>query len=474
MTGLLPLATVLMPLLAALAALVAPSADIAAWCAIGGAAGAFALAAALPWFGDAGWGFLAEPLATTMAILTAFVGMTGAWLARPYWRLEAAAGRADGPTAGRGHALYVALLAALLVALLADHLLLAWAGMAAAVLLLVAALRLTGGETAGWLLFLAGGAGLAVALLGVFLFALAAGPALPAGTDALRWTLLAASAARCDGWLLTLAFLFLLLGLATLAGLVPLHGAMLGAEAEGPVPLTGVLGGLLAGVALVALLRARSLVASNQDAVAPGPALLTLGLLSLLLAALTLRRQGGGRRFLAVAGLGQIGVVASAFGLGSGAATFAGLLHLTMLTLTRAALIQLGGRAEQLRGRAGLDGLLAGHRGLALTLAAGLVALAGLPPFGLFTSLFLVVMETVRDAPILAVPLVVGLAACAWALGGRIVALCRHAPSPDVGPAPPPGALLPAWLHLAVVAALGLAMPQPVVDWLATIAQALR
>ncbi len=470
--GVLPLATVLLPLVAALAALAAPTADIAAWCAIGGATGAFVLAAALPWFGVSGAGLLADPLAVAMAITTAFVAMTGAWLARPYWRLEAAAGRAERRTVRRAHAIFPALLASLLLAVLADHLLLVWAGMAVSVLLPVASLRPGGGESESGRAFLVGA--LALALLGVLLLSLAVPPAVAGGSDVLLWTRMAELAPRCDGWVLTLAFVFLLLGFGTLAGLVPLHGALLGAETAGPVPLSGLLGGLLPGAALVALLRARSLVASNADAVAPGPWLLTLGLVSLGLAALTLQRQASGQRFLAVAGLGHIGVVAFAFGLGSGAATFAGLLHLLLLTLTRSALIQLCGRAGQVRGGAELDGLLAGHWALALTLAAGLVALAGLPPFGLFTSLFLVVMETVREAPLLAIPLTLGLAACAWAGGARIVALCRHMPLPDAGPGPPPGALLPAWLHLAVLAVLGLAMPQPVVDWLTAIAQALR
>jgi hydrogenase-4 component F len=175
-----------------------------------------------------------------------------------------------------------------------------------------------------------------------------------------------------------------------------------------------------------------------------------------------------------VVGLGQLGVVAFAFGLGTGAATFAGVLHLTLLTLLRAALAQGVWRAVQLRGGAALGGLLANHRALALTLAAGLLGLAGLPPFGLFTSLFLVVMETARQAPLLLLPLLFGLAACAWALAARMVALCRHPAAPDHGPAPPPIALVPAWLHLAAVAVLGLAMPQGMVDWLANIAQALR
>lgn len=409
---------------------------------------------------------LTDPLALTMAALTAFVAATGVFGARSHWRLELAAGRADARIARRGHALYAALSAALLLALLANDLALAWAAVAVAVLVLVASLRLGDAAVAAWRLFLLGGAGLALALLGTLLLALAAEPVLgPA--PLLRWSLLAEAAPQCHGPLLTLAYAFLVLGYGTLAGLVPLHGAL--AQPQAPLP-----GGLLPGVALVTLLRARALVAANSDALSPGPPLLALGLLSLLLAALALRRQRDPEKFLAVAAGGQAGVVAFAFGLGGGAAIFAGVLHLILLTLLRPVLAQGFGRAIQLKGGAALGGLVGPHRALGLTLAAGLVALAGVPPFGLFTSLFLIVMETSRQAPWLAVPLVAGLAGCAFAVAARLVSLCRDAPTPDVGPAPPPAAFLPAWLHLAVIAVLGLAMPAAAVDWLAKIAEALR
>ena len=465
MTGLwpgLPGLVVLVPLLVALAAAVAPTAQMAAWLAFGGATGAFALAAALPWSPEAGLGLLADPLAIHMAVLTAFVAMTGAWVFR-----RQGLGR-------HGHVLCCALLAALLLALLADDIALTWAAVAAAVLLLVAALRPAGG-TAAWTLFLAGAAALALALLGTLMLALATLPVLGTGLDAVRWTQLADAAPHAHGPMLTLAFVFLLLGYGTLAGLVPLHGGL--AAAEGQAPMLGGLGALLPGVALVTLLRARSLLTANPDAMSPGPALLALGLLSLLLAAMALRRQHTAWRFLAVAGGEQVGVVAFAFGLGTGAATFAGMLHLTLLTLLRAAAVQGFAGAAQLKGSAdfaALGGLLARHRALGLTLAAALVALAGVPPFGLFTSGFLIVMETTRQAPLLAIPLGLGLAGCAWALAARMGGLCRQAPTPDHGPVPPPIALLPAWLHLAVALWLGLAMPQPMVEWLARIAETFR
>jgi hydrogenase-4 component F len=312
-------------------------------------------------------------------------------------------------------AMSAVLLAALLLALLADSLLLAWLGLAATLALLVVALRRDGEAAAGRRLAVLGGAGAALALAGELLLAAPADPSLMAA-----------------------GFALLLLGGGTLAGLVPLHGAMTGL----PDGLPSAFGGLLAAAALVAL---RRVLAGHAALGAP---LLGLGLLTLLLAALAARRQADARQALAMAWHGQLGVVAFAFGLGGEAATFAGLLHLTLLLLTRAALALDAGRAARI---------------------AGLAALAGLPPFGLFASSFLIVTATARQAPLLAVPLLLGLGLSAWALAARIAEL-RPAPS---SAAAGPGDVV-ALLLLATGAGLGLAMPAPAVAWFTGMAQALR
>ena len=81
-----PALAVLLPALAAVAAWLAPSQEVAAWLAIAGTAAAFVLTAALPWLPQPGTAMLADPLAVHMAVLTAFIGMTGAWAARAWWR----------------------------------------------------------------------------------------------------------------------------------------------------------------------------------------------------------------------------------------------------------------------------------------------------------------------------------------------------------------------------------------------------
>jgi hydrogenase-4 component F len=203
---------------------------------------------------------------------------------------------------------------------------------------------------------------------------------------------------------------------------------------------------------------------------------MALGLLSLLLAALSLWRRRDAKRFFAFSTVEQSGVAAFAFGLGGAPAVFAGMLHLTLHTLIKAAIFQCVGRAAQLKGGqkfTDIGGLIASHRALGLTLAAGIAAIAGLPPFGLFTSEFLIVMETARRLPWLSALLGFGLVVSAWALVWRLISLCLGQPTPDRGPAPGRLALLPAWLHLALALGLGLAMPGAAVRWLSAVAVAL-
>jgi hydrogenase-4 component F len=213
-------------------------------------------------------------------------------------------------------------------------------------------------------------------------------------------------------------------------------------------------------VALVLLLRLRGVLDGNAaaggSAMRPGPLLIAFGLISLLVAAFSLWRRRDTKRFFALSTIGQNGVAAYAFGLGGTAATFAGLLHLTVHTLARTAVFPcIGHRAR--------------HRALALTLAAGMIAAAGLPPFGVFSSTFLVISQTLSHAPLLVLPLALGLVVGGWALIARLQALC-FGPPRDQTAAPGMLALAPSWLHLGVSVMLGLAMPAAVFGWMWRIA----
>jgi hydrogenase-4 component F len=469
-------AVVLAPLVAALVLACIRPAPVAAWVNIAAGIATFGLACRLPWLQGAGSLLLVDPLSAHMAVLTAFVGMTTSWFSRGYVAVELAEGRLDAWRLRQYHALYQTFLGCMMLALLSNNLGVTWVAIEAATIATVIVIglpRTAEAVEASWKFFILCGVGIALAFFGTMVLYLAALPALPAGLAPMSWDALAQAAPRCKGTLLNLAFVFLLIGYGTKAGLAPLHAWMPDAHAEGPTPVSAVLSSSILNVALVVILRVRNLLAANAEAIDPGPPIMALGLLSVLMAAFSLWRRRDAKRFFAFSTIEQSGVAAFAIGLGGIPATFAAILHLTLHTLAKAALFQCVGRASQLKGGqrfADIAGLATGHPALGLTLAAAIVAVMGLPPFGLFASEFLIVVATLRQIPLLAAPLCLGLVVGGWALAARLIALCFGPATPDRGPAPGLAALAPAWLHLALVGGIGLAMPAALSAWFLRIA----
>src|SRR5690606_14070698 len=118
---------------------------------------------------------------------------------------------------------------------------------------------------AAWKYFILGSVGIALALFGTILVYMAALPVIGEGPQAMAWTVLMEHVAKFDPALLNVAFIFLLLGYVTKAGLVPLHAWLPDAHAEGLTPISAVLSGLLLNVALYAVLRFKMLLAGNPE-----------------------------------------------------------------------------------------------------------------------------------------------------------------------------------------------------------------
>lgn len=476
----------LVPMSAFAAAIVlgcVPSWRAGAWINVAGSTICFLLAVRLPWqVGTAGPLVLVDRLSAHVALLTAFIGMTTSWFSLTYVRAEIAARRLDRRRLRLYHAMYQVFVGGMLMALLSNNLGIAWVSVEAATIaavLVVGLPRTAEAVEASWKFFIICGVGIALALFGTIVLYVAVSPATGPGLPAMTWSTILPAAARCNGPVLNLAFVFLLLGYGTKAGLAPLHTWMPDAHAEGPTPVSAVLAGSILNVALVVILRLRQLMAGNAEAIDPGVPIMALGLLSLLVAAFSLWPRRDAKRFFAFSTIEQSGVAAFAFGLGGNAAIFAGVLHLTLHTLIKASIFQCIGRATQLKGGqkfADIGGLITSHRLLGLTLAAGILAVAALPPFGLFTSEFLIATETFRRLPLLSLPLGIGLVVGAWALMMRLQSLCLGVPTPDNGQGSSGSALAlaPIWAQLAIVLVLGLAMPAPVVEWLHLMAETVQ
>src|ERR687883_649698 len=285
-------------------------------------------------------------------------------------------------------------------------------------------------------------------------------PVVGEGLDAMVWTVLITRAPAFDAALLNVAFVFLLLGYGTKVGLAPLHAWLPDAHAEGPTPISAVLSGLLLNVALYALLRFKMLFAVNPHAVAPGPLMVTMGLISLVFAAFMLYRRRDIKRMFAYSSIEHMGIITFAFGMGGPLVNFGGLLHMTMHSLTKSAIFFSVGHIAQAKGTqkiAEIRGLTSTHPALGWGLVLGVVAIAGLPPLGIFMSEFLVVSSTFARQPLLAIALVFGLLLAFGALLLRLHGLAFGEPS---GPNEKVQAsYVPLAGHLGLVLAAGIYLP---------------
>jgi hydrogenase-4 component F len=366
------------------------------------------------------------------------------------------------------HAAFQGFMAAHYLALLADNLGVMWVAIEAGTLacvLMVALHRTPAAIEAAWKFFILCGVGIALALFGLIVLALAAQPLAGHAEGQLSYTALRALAARADPDLLNLAFVFLLVGFGTKAGLVPMHSWLPDAHAEGPTPIAAVLSGLLLNSAMLAILRGKSIVAAHPETIPPGIFLIVMGMATLLLAGLSLWRRRDAKRLFGWSSIEHMGIAAIAFGVGGAVGTMAGLLHLWGHSLVKSAAFFAIGRAVRIKGAqhmAAIGGLATSHPALGWGLALAMAALAGLPPFSLFASELLLASAIGREAPWLLPLFILGLLVAGTALLHAMQRLCFGLPTPQPAPmAAGLATLLPLWVHLLLATILALALPAP-------------
>ncbi len=439
------------------------------------------LAALLLFFGarlPPGRYLLVDDLNIVFVALNAFVGFTTSVFSAGYIAHELEIGRLTPANLRFYHAMYQIMMFGMNLAFVSNNIGLMWVAVELATLttvLMVGIYRTHEALEAAWKYFILGSVGIAFALFGTILVYLAAQAVVGTGYDAMVWTTLVGHAAGFDPALLNVAFVFLLLGYGTKVGLAPLHAWLPDAHAEGPTPISAVLSGLLLNVALYAVLRFKILLAASPEAISPGPLMMTMGLISLIFAAFMLYRRRDIKRLFAYSSIEHMGIIVFAFGLGGSLANFAGLLHMVMHSLTKSAIFFAVGHIAQIKGTQRLSairGLTETHPGLGWGLLAGVIAIAGLPPAGIFMSEFLIVSSTFAKQPLLAIPLVFGLLVAFGALLLRLTGAIFGQPRGSVASAET--SYLPMFLHLALVLGAGIYLPPPMVAWFQHIASLLR
>lgn len=281
----------------------------------------------------------------------------------------------------------------MLLAVAANNVAVMWIAIEATTIFSALLIPLTRTKTsveASWKYILIGSVGIALAfagtVLGYFDFVTLSGRA----ENALNWPVLLQNAPALHPEVMKLAFVFLLVGYGTKAGIAPMHTWKPDAYGEAPASLVALMSSALFAVAMYAIVRWKVVADAAIKDHYTDKLLLALGLLSLVIAAFSLVLARNYKRMLAYSSVEHTGLICLGLGLGP-LGVFAALLHLVNHTAAKSLMFFLVGGIERKYG----SPLIKQVRGLLTVMpwtgglfAAGLLALMGLPPFGLFISEF--------------------------------------------------------------------------------------
>src|SRR5213594_2827216 len=342
------------------------------------------------------WGeFLhADALSALMVLLISAVSLGTSLYAGRYFQRDLAA---NVVTPGRMREYFVLtplFTAGMFLVVLANSLGVMWAAVEATALssvLLVALYNRKTSIEAEWKYVMLGGLGLVLALFGtIFIYAAAVGGSSGATLPSFNWSRLLAQAPQLDPYLVTLAFLFVLVGYGTKAGLAPMHTWLPDAHSEAPSPTSAMLSGVSLKIAVYALLRFHILTTASLDSALSRNLLLGFGLFSMLLAGPFILLQKNLKRMLAYSSLEHVGLICVAVGMNAPLTVFGALLHMGYHALTKPVLFFAAGNIHQQFHTLDFQrlgcGLARTMPATALLLGLAAVSVSGLPPFGLFVS----------------------------------------------------------------------------------------
>ena len=350
--------------------------------------------------------FYADALSALVVLLTSFVSLVCAIYAIGYFRQDEKNGvfrEKDDvqtilvvPKLREYYSLTPLFVFAMVLVALANNLGILWVAIEGTTLASVFLVMFYGRETsleAAWKYAIIGGVGLSMALFGTLLTYYSAHRAVGADTlSALNWSVLVSNAAHFDRPTMRLAFILILLGYGTKAGIAPMHTWKPDAYSEAPIPAAAMLAAGVLNCALYGLVRFYILASKCLGPEFASHLLILFGLLSVAVAVPFILVQKNFRRMLAYSSIDHTGIMVLALGFGGPLGVLGMLLHMTFHAITKPLLFFCAGNVQQQlktdQFREAKGGLV---HSMPLTGAAFLMvtlAVTGAPPFSLFLSEF--------------------------------------------------------------------------------------
>jgi len=239
--------------------------------------------------------------------------------------------------------------------------------------------------------------GITFALLGIFITYYAT-TAVMGGQGALNWTTIRSIAPKLNPSTMKLAFIFILVGYGTKAGLAPVHNWLPDAHSEAPSPISALLSGILLNTAFYGIMRFVTITDPSTGSVFTGNLLILFGLISMGISSVFILVQVNYKRLLAYSSIEHMGIISLGIGIGGPVGVYGALLHILNHALSKPLMFFVSGRIQAHYGSTKIEnvgGVLSSMPLMGTLTFIGVLSLAGTPPFNIFISEFTVLQAAV-------------------------------------------------------------------------------
>lgn len=411
----------------------------------------------------------ADEVSAVLILLIGVVGFLNGFYSIGYMRHEQAHGEVKEREVALYYGFYHLFLFTMVISAISNNIAIMWAAVEATTLgsaFLVGFYKHKTSAEGAWKYVLICSVGLAFALFGTILTYSNAFSAVHNAHKSMLWTELVRMAQNLDPQMMKLAFVFILIGFGTKAGLFPMHTWLPDAHSEAPSPASALLSGVLLKCALFAIVRYYAIALKVVGKEFPQTLLLIFGVLTVGVAAFFILVQNDIKRKLAYSSVEHIGIITTGLGAGGAFGIFAAFLHTINHSVTKSLLFCTTGNIMMKYGTRDANkirGMLKAIPFTGFMFMAGIIAVAGSPPFNIFVSEFMTLTAGFRNGHFW--PMILFLLLLVIVFVALVILISETVLGPQPEDMPRGDAnwltLLPFVILFVFMAGLGLYLPDP-------------
>jgi hydrogenase-4 component F len=341
--------------------------------------------------------FHVDALAAVFLLIIGVVGFLVGIYTLGYIRHDLQAGELKEPQISLYYGLFELFIFTMLLVVTANNIIMMWVAVEATTLgsaFLVGIYGHRSALEAAWKYVMICTVGVAFGLYGTILVYSDAVNFLNQPGSAILWTEIVKNATALDPTLLKMAFVFVLIGFGTKAGIFPMHAWLPDAHSEAPSPVSAMLSGVLLNCALFIVIRFSIIL---DVGIGPGltrTIFLVFGTLSVIASSLFMFAQRDIKRLLAYSSVENIGLIVLGLGIGGPVGVLAALLQAVNHSIVKSLMFCTTGNIlmkYHTRDLGKIKGMLQVLPMTSLMLMVGALALVGTPPLNIFISKFTII-----------------------------------------------------------------------------------